>query len=83
MPEGLSQEQSVELERLHGLVESGTYYELLSVAPNAPSKEIQKAYYGLTRVWHPDRFFRIELGDSSEKLQSVFAAITQGYRTLT
>lgn len=32
------------------------YYEILGLKPDATSQEVRRAYRGLVRVWHPDRF---------------------------
>jgi curved DNA-binding protein CbpA len=65
------------------VVREGTFYELLGIDPMADTKAIQAAYYDLSRKWHPDRFFRREMGLHGEQLEMVFATITKAYKTLT
>ena len=38
------------------------YHEILGVAPDADSKTIKQAYFGLSKQFHPDRYFRRNLG---------------------
>ncbi len=78
----LTPEEQATLDRLYTISEEGTLYELLDVAPDADRKEIQAAFYELSRSWHPDRFFRKETGDYADKIEMVFVAITEAWRTL-
>ena len=57
-----------------------SYYELLGVAKTASVAEIRKAYAGLAREKHPDRF-----PDPAEKqrAQASFQAVTAAFNTLT
>lgn len=79
----LTADQMQTIDRMSAEVDSGTLYGLLSVSPDADANEIQQAYYQLSRRWHPDRFFRKETGDYGERIETVFVALTQAYKTLT
>jgi curved DNA-binding protein CbpA len=80
---GLSAQEREELDRLHRLAEEGNYYRLLGVDPQADAKEIQPAFFAHSKTWHPDRFFRRNLGDDGERLELVFVTLTQAYKTLS
>ncbi|MEC7947562.1 MAG: DnaJ domain-containing protein [Myxococcota bacterium] len=79
----LSPEECTQLDRLAGLADRNDYYALLGVGRRASPQEIQGAYYDLSRAWHPDRFFRKEVGAYRAKIESVFVAITEAYRILS
>ncbi len=79
----LTEEQQQAIDRMYDQVEEQDLYGLLAVDPNADANEIQAAYYALSRNWHPDRFFRKDLGEYAERLEIVFVSITQAYKTLT
>lgn len=84
MPEvDLTPAERARIDELFELVQSGTFFELLGVAPDADAKAVQTAYYEMSRAWHPDRYFRKELGPYRERLETVFATLTRAYRTLT
>ena len=79
---GLSTDELQELRRLGDILERGTYYELFGVEREYAREELRKAYYGLSRRWHPDRFYRQDLTGQEELLEEVFAGINLAYRTL-
>ena len=79
----LSADERVRLDELHALAMTATFYELLGVPTDADSKAVQRAYYELSRTWHPDRFFRRDLGPYTERLEFVFTTMTRAYRTLS
>ncbi len=83
MGEPLTVEEQKAIEKLDMVVREGTFYDLLGIEPMADVKAIQAAYYDLSRKWHPDRFFRRDMGLHGEQLEVVFATITKAYKTLT
>ncbi len=58
------------------------YHELLGVAADADSKTIKRAYFKLSKDFHPDRYFRREIGDYAERLDRVFKKIALAYELL-
>lgn len=64
-------------------LEELTYYELLAVEPTATKKEIKTAYYEIAAQYHPDRYFRKNLGSFKQKMELVFARVTLANDTLT
>lgn len=79
----LTPAQMEELDRMVECVDQDDLYGLLRVGPDADANAIQKAYYELSRSWHPDRFFRKKLGEYGERLETAFVGVTQAYKTLT
>ena len=53
-----------------------SHYDVLGISKDAPSSEIKKAYYNLSREWHPDR------NNSSEATQKI-QQINEAYETLS
>lgn len=59
------------------------YYRLLGVAATTDAKDIKRAYFALAKLYHPDRFFRKDVGALRPKIDAVFAAMTTALETLT
>ena len=81
--EPLSDQERVELERLHKFAKAGDYYQLLGTAPDSTTENITAAYYQMSRDWHPDRHYRRELGDFGPKLEVIFIHINKAYKVLS
>lgn len=79
----LSDEERETLNRLHKYAKEGNYYQLLDIRPTAPAKEVQAAFYRMSRDWHPDRHFRRQLGDDGARIEFVFVNVTKAYKTLS
>jgi len=59
------------------------YHEILGVASDADVKTIKKAYFGLSKQYHPDLYFRRNLGPYAEKVESCFKKILEAYELLS
>lgn len=57
-------------------------FEALDVSLRASAHEIKTAYLHLSRRFHPDRFFRKDLGDYKKKLDQLFTHIQRAYAKL-
>ncbi len=58
------------------------YYDILGVTRNTESDAVKRAYHGLARRFHPDRFHQDSGSDLHTQLQTAFARIAQAYETL-
>ncbi|MBN1947311.1 MAG: DnaJ domain-containing protein [Bradymonadales bacterium] len=59
-----------------------SFYDLFGVERNADLRQIQDAYYRLAKVFHPDRWFRKEIGPLEQPLKEVFRWVNKAYQTL-
>jgi curved DNA-binding protein CbpA len=59
------------------------YYKILDVTSSASMEEIKKSYFHLARRYHPDIFGQELSSDMRDKIDEVFAAITEAYHTLS
>jgi curved DNA-binding protein CbpA len=71
------------IDALWAVARTGDHYDVLGISDDADRREVQRAFFELSRQWHPDRFFRRDTGQYGERLEAVFIAITEAYRTLS
>ena len=64
------------------LVDGNDYFALLGVSPTASKAEVQKAYFELAKVLHPDKLAKNGIDDMKEDASRVFKVISDAYNTL-
>ncbi len=60
-----------------------THYQLLGVDRRAKSKEIKRAYFKVSKDYHPDSYFRKNIGTFKRKVNALFKAISNAYDVLS
>lgn len=63
-------------------VDKLNHYELLGVPMDADRAEIRKAYFALSKVFHPDAYFGKHLGSFQGKMEVVFRKMTDAYEAV-
>lgn len=63
-------------------VDKLNHYELLGVDIKADRAEIRKAYFALSKVFHPDAYFGKRLGPFKAQMEVVFRKMTDAYETV-
>ena len=79
----LSPEEILKIKEFLLYIEGNRLYELLGVTQSATEEQIRQGYHSISRQWHPDRFFKRDLGNHKENIENIFMAITKAYRTLS
>jgi curved DNA-binding protein CbpA len=59
------------------------YHELLGVERDADERAIKRAYFLLSREFHPDRYFRHHVGDFAQRLDRIFKKLVEAYELLS
>jgi len=59
------------------------YHELLGVSADADARTLRRAYFRLSREFHPDRWFRKQLGPFAQHVDRVFCKISEAYELLS
>jgi curved DNA-binding protein CbpA len=80
-----SLEIPVEAQRRILLFEAGLerpYHELLGVAAGVDAKAVKRAYFQLSKEYHPDRYYRREIGPYADKLDRIFKKVVEAYELL-
>ena len=65
------------------LVRVGDPWGLLGLPEGADKKLLKKAYFKLSKDFHPDRYYGKQLGTFGPRLEMVFEAISRAYAQLT
>lgn len=84
-PDGLSaehRERWTEIAERAKAIETQTYFDMLGVPKDASAANIQKAYFGLVKKWHPDRLPG-ELSELRPFVERIFRYLTRANETLS
>lgn len=68
---------------LHARLDQVDYYELLGVPYDADKKSIKRAYYALAPDFHPDKFFRRQIGSYRPRVEAIFTRLSLALEVLT
>ena len=88
-PVELAEEVDLDLEKkrrileLYERLDEMSYYDLLGVPFDADKKQVKGAYYKLAPEFHPDSYFRKNLGSYKPKIEAIFTRITLAHDVLT
>ena len=75
-------EISLSLEEFLKRVESAeTHYDTLGIADDAELSVIKQTYFGLAKLFHPDKFHR-ESAETHKRIQTAFTELAHAYETL-
>ncbi len=58
------------------------HYELLGVAMDADRAEIRKAYFALSKTFHPDSYYGKRLGSFKGQMEVIFRKVTDAYEVV-
>lgn len=80
-------EELIDIEKIDkafSLLKEQNNYEILGVKEIATEAEIKKAYFRLAKEYHPDRHLNLkeESADIKNKLETLFARLTEAYNIL-
>ncbi len=79
----IATEERAAIDHYHQLRQDATHYELLGVSAGADRKAIRDAYFALSKRFHPDVYFKREIGPYRERIEGVFRALTRAYDALS
>ncbi len=58
------------------------HYELLGVATDADRTDIRKAYFALSKTFHPDSYYGKRLGSFKAQMEVIFRKVTDAYEVV-
>lgn len=62
---------------------SRPYHELLGVPVGADAKVVKRAYFKLSKEFHPDRYFRKQIGSYTRRLERIFKKVLEAHEILS
>lgn len=81
-PEEKRQEESRPEDLFDRLNNAANHYQVLGVVRSASQADIKRAYHGLAKRYHPDRFRREADEALMSRIESAFAQVAQAYDAL-
>jgi len=79
----LKPEQRMAIDLAFDGIDDKSFYEILLLPRSAEPRAVKRAYYRLSKEYHPDKFYRKDLGPYKLKLEVIFNKITEAYRILS
>jgi DnaJ-domain-containing protein 1 len=79
----LSVDQARRIDEFFASLDTRDAFELLEVTREADKKEIKRAYFKLSKEFHPDRFFNKNIGPYKERLSKIFQSIKAAFELLS
>lgn len=81
-PLEISAEQCQRIDLLYNRINAIDAFTLLGVTPSDDKRTLQRAYFRLSKEFHPDRFFKKRIGVYGQRVAAIFQAITEARDTL-
>lgn len=70
-------------DQVHPALDRLGYYQLLGVAADADARAVKAAYHKLAAQLHPDRYHGLPDAATRERLETIYARMTEAYRVLS
>ena len=78
----LTEDEKNAIEKMAKLIKEGTFYQILSVPFDAKPEQIKMKFFELSKIYHPDRYFRKNIGHYKDMLTMIFKKLSDVYDTL-
>jgi tetratricopeptide (TPR) repeat protein len=78
----LKEEARTAIRTLQGHLQDMNFFQLLDVDPNADTTTIRRAYFKRSKEFHPDRYFRKQIGPYKAMLDEIFKQVSAAYHFL-
>ena len=67
---------------LHSVISALDHYAILGIARESDKKGVKRSYFELAAIFHPDRYFRKNIGSFKGKMEVIFGKVSVAYETL-
>lgn len=79
----LSLEQAQHIDRVFAQLASLNAFQILGIERGCDKKDIKRAYFKLSKEFHPDRFYGKKLGGYADRLSQIFQAVKSAFDLLS
>ncbi len=79
----LTPDEQKQILRLFSKRDELSYYQLLGIERTADAKAIKRAYFKVSKDFHPDTFFRKNIGTFKSKVVALFKLVSHAYEVLS
>lgn len=79
----LSLDQLQRIELFFHTLEQRNAFQTLEIDHHADAKTVKKAYFKLSKEFHPDRYFGKSIGDYKQKLIQIFQSVKSAFELLS
>jgi hypothetical protein len=79
----LTAAQAQRIDELFAALQTRDAFALLELARAADKKEIKRAYFKMSKEFHPDRYFGKNLGPYRDRLTKIFQSIKAAFELLS
>jgi curved DNA-binding protein CbpA len=80
---GLAAENRQRIIEMRRVVARRDYFEILGVAAGASRRDVKRAYFELSKEFHPDRYYGVDTGSFGPWLAEIFERINHAYSVLS
>ena len=78
----LSEDEKNAIEKMTDTIRNGTFYQILSVPFQVKPDQVKAKFFELSKIYHPDRYFKKNIGDYKIKLNTIFKKLSEAYEVL-
>jgi tetratricopeptide (TPR) repeat protein len=80
---GLADHERRRILEMRRLMGRRDHFEILGVLASASKREVKRAYFALSKEFHPDRYFGVETGSFGPLLAEIFERVNLAYSVLS
>jgi len=79
----LTLEQAQHIDRVYSQIGTLNAFQILGIERGCDKKDIKRAYFKLSKEFHPDRFYGRNLGGYAERLSQIFQSLKSAFDLLS
>jgi hypothetical protein len=81
--EGMSDATKKRIDEVFAALDTRNAFEMLEIERTADDRTVKRAYFKLSKEFHPDRYFGRDIGEYRERLSKIFQALKASFEVLS